>query len=322
MGYSFRDINIRIIWFKLTQMMKDIPEDDRRQSYIVRLEPNPVLEELDKAVGLRTIVLDPDCHATNAADRAHLLADFLFQLGSLASPEGTLPGREERMFASTYLRAALDPESPSSLDDPSIGRAPYRITRASTLALDAAATRQVPQTLRAEYRVTLTNLISTSMPVSAAAKVAIMQKLLELEADPSSLTSPIAHLLLSGGSSRKALSGASGLDWDAVWEGTLDDDAVYRINTSLASELNYHQAGNFDADLFWAADLGRRVIDGTLTDTESLLQVTRNLMSSAIQLYPQIGSYTPTPNPTDGLAHVLTAAEAKFAAMFEDQADE
>ena len=48
MGYSFRDINIRVIWFKLMEMMKDIPEEDRQPSYLVRLEPNPVLEVLDR----------------------------------------------------------------------------------------------------------------------------------------------------------------------------------------------------------------------------------------------------------------------------------
>lgn len=45
-GYGFSDINIRVIWFKLMQMMRDVPKEDRSPSYIVRLEPNPVLEAL------------------------------------------------------------------------------------------------------------------------------------------------------------------------------------------------------------------------------------------------------------------------------------
>src|SRR5207248_6931685 len=59
MGYSFRDLNIRIIWFKLMRMMRDVPESDRLASYIVRFEPNLVLEQLYEAVGMKTIVIDP-----------------------------------------------------------------------------------------------------------------------------------------------------------------------------------------------------------------------------------------------------------------------
>src|SRR6185295_18982593 len=68
-GYSFSDINIRVIWFKLMQMMRDVPERDRPPSYIVRLEPNPVLEALDENVGLRTIVLDPQQEAKSEEER-------------------------------------------------------------------------------------------------------------------------------------------------------------------------------------------------------------------------------------------------------------
>ena len=51
-GYSFRDINIRIIWFKLMEMMRDMPEKDRPKSYIVRFNSNPVLETLYEGVAL------------------------------------------------------------------------------------------------------------------------------------------------------------------------------------------------------------------------------------------------------------------------------
>src|SRR5205085_5246238 len=57
MGYSFSDINIRIIWFKLMEMMRDVPEADRPSSCIVRFERNPVLEELYQGVGIKTLCL-------------------------------------------------------------------------------------------------------------------------------------------------------------------------------------------------------------------------------------------------------------------------
>jgi hypothetical protein len=111
MGYSFRDINIRVIWFKLMQMMKDIPSSDRRQSYIVRLEPNPVLEELYGAVGLRTIVLDPERKAKNDSDRKNLIGEFLMQLSTLASKSSEIPGKTDKMFVSTVLIEAARREA-------------------------------------------------------------------------------------------------------------------------------------------------------------------------------------------------------------------
>ena len=59
-GYSFRDINIRVIWFKLMRMMKDIRTEDRPTSYIVRFSPNAVLEKLYDEVGIKSIILDPE----------------------------------------------------------------------------------------------------------------------------------------------------------------------------------------------------------------------------------------------------------------------
>ena len=101
-GYSFRDINIRVIWFKLMQMMRDVPVPDRLPSYMVRFEPNPVLEALYDAVGLRTIALDPEGSTSTPEERTALLANFLFTLAAEASPAGVIPGTSTRMFASDF----------------------------------------------------------------------------------------------------------------------------------------------------------------------------------------------------------------------------
>jgi len=77
MGYSFSDINIRIIWFKLIRMMKDIRPEDRPQSYILTLRPNPVRQVLYDEVGISTIVLDPDESANTPSEMSELLGSFL-----------------------------------------------------------------------------------------------------------------------------------------------------------------------------------------------------------------------------------------------------
>lgn len=94
MGYSFNDINIRMIWFRLMDMMKGIPEEDRPPSYILRPTPNQVLQTLDHSVGLKTIVLDPS-GKSSSDNWGELVAGFLQRLSSEASPSGTIPGRSD-----------------------------------------------------------------------------------------------------------------------------------------------------------------------------------------------------------------------------------
>jgi hypothetical protein len=109
-GYSFRDINIRVIWFKLMQMMRDVPVQDRLPSYMIRFEPNPVLEALYEDVGLHTIALDPEGKAETSQDRTALLSEFLYTLASEASPNGMIPGSDTRMFTSDVLLERVETE--------------------------------------------------------------------------------------------------------------------------------------------------------------------------------------------------------------------
>jgi hypothetical protein len=104
MGYSFRDINIRIIWFKLMGMMKDVSPEDRPTSYIVTFAYNPVLERLYDEVGIKTICLDKEGKAQTPAERTSLLSDFLTRLATLASHDGIIPGQPKvKLFYSSAL---------------------------------------------------------------------------------------------------------------------------------------------------------------------------------------------------------------------------
>jgi hypothetical protein len=102
MGYSFRDINIRVIWFKLMKMMKDIPTSDRPSSYIVRFGPNPILEVLYDDVGIKTIVLDPKHEAKTPESQNELFNEFMFELALRTSNEGKIPGTNKPLFLSMH----------------------------------------------------------------------------------------------------------------------------------------------------------------------------------------------------------------------------
>lgn len=98
-GYSFSDINIRLLWFRLMQMMKDLKGS---KSYIVRLEPDPVLETLYEASGIQTIVLDPEGKTTDE-DKSELLADFMHELARQANSDGIIPCSVFEMNSSQAL---------------------------------------------------------------------------------------------------------------------------------------------------------------------------------------------------------------------------
>ena len=103
MGYSFRDINIRIIWFKLMKMMKDIPKEDRPKSFVVRFEPNPVLQKLYSDVGIETIILDPRNEAKTNEDKNKLFSIFMYRLGLDHSNKSQIPGTSKSQYLSTIL---------------------------------------------------------------------------------------------------------------------------------------------------------------------------------------------------------------------------
>lgn len=90
MGYGFGDVNIRVIWSKLSKLMATVPMDDRPPSFIVRLTHDAVVEALDRAVGLTTITLDPAGLATTDQARQLLLEQFMLDLTFFAAE--ALPG--------------------------------------------------------------------------------------------------------------------------------------------------------------------------------------------------------------------------------------
>jgi hypothetical protein len=61
LGYSFADMNIRMLWYNLNETIKKFKkeyDEDYPKSYIVLIRPNPLLEEIFKDKELEIITLD------------------------------------------------------------------------------------------------------------------------------------------------------------------------------------------------------------------------------------------------------------------------
>ena len=295
MGYSFSDINIRVIWFKLMQMMRDVPEKDRLPSYIVRLDSNPVLEALFEDVGLRTIVLDPAGEAQSNEEKASLLGEFLEDLASEAASDGTIPGSDTRMFAS---RALLE----TAFDDVN------RLTHLFARQVPASLTESALEELHTHWSEDNFELLQLS-----AQAVAWAQKLLPVSND-------ITRIAVSGvlyGFSREPLLRRSDIDWASIWSGTIDSELANRILLEMERELVAHEQRSWlDNDLAIVCDLSFRIAEG-LAEEDNIRQAASEKIQRAQQLYPGLQNYQPV---TSG-PPVLTPITDEISARREREAE-
>ncbi|MFL6161494.1 MAG: SIR2 family protein [Jatrophihabitantaceae bacterium] len=128
LGYGFSDTNVRVMWHRLMSMMKGVDPAERPQSFIVRMRRDRVREQLDEAVGIRTVVLT-DALDSDLSRRLGLFLALLAERGGA--------GREQRRFLSTgvleTLHASLanggrgDTAERQALDRLSSGRMPIGI---------------------------------------------------------------------------------------------------------------------------------------------------------------------------------------------------
>ena len=59
-GYSFSDLNVRYLWFKLSKILKQAnPDDAHPNAYIVMTKPNEILEQVYRRRGIQILSLDP-----------------------------------------------------------------------------------------------------------------------------------------------------------------------------------------------------------------------------------------------------------------------
>ncbi|WP_167583209.1 SIR2 family protein [Kineococcus rubinsiae] len=302
MGYSFRDINIRIIWFKLNQMMTDIPQADRRQSYIVRLESNPVLEELYEAVGLKTLVLDPDDAARlsdpysralrRSSPRIRTLGAFLGQLATRASKEfQTIPGSLNQLFVSPQLI-----EQGEATCDAFEGRDRVDYFGAHWRPLAMIYERVIPEQLEKRVKA----LAPRALRLPGLPWELVLKLILTVQASgPSTeLTSVVIRRLLNihdlpqanFNQLRRELASCQDLDWEAVWSGVVEKEEHDAILTKFASEIGFNESGHADDDIAYAAELANRLANRQLMATidEAVVERAQLLLSRAGEMYPSI----------------------------------
>lgn len=287
MGYSFRDLNIRLIWFKLMQMMQDIPMDDRRPSYIVKLGPNPVQDALFKDVGLHPITLDPHGRYS-ASDRLKMLAEFLFRLATRAGGD-TIPGSSDPMFVSSQLLDSLPKAERSQPRAP--GRFYYRAGIANSRSALQFIQRRVPEALASQARERFNDLLM-ARAITAAGFDAAMRKA-AVFGEGTDLAE-WAFLTLRGGATeqhrvRKVLMDSALTPWSLIWNEPIAEDLALNLVESMEQEAEWTESGHADYDAVYLADLVRRILDANVLDKKATARAT-SALARVEAVYPSVGT--------------------------------
>lgn len=308
-GYSFRDINIRIIWFKLMDMMRDVPEADRRPSYIVRFESNPALEELYAAVGLRTIVLNPDGPPADDERRSQLLGEFLLHL-SVGADAAVPRGRsaEHSTFVSAALLDMMDRFREEVGEGDIRPRTRYRgHFGPGEVYLHRLLKGVVPNELQARWEQTLGSIFR-SFAVSED-----MIDALERIQDETVVGEIVFDILAAVGqeevraAKRRLLT--LDLPWHQVWERTLTTSDALLIMEALAREIRYQSEEAADSDIIWLVDLVNRIAVGAIPvqdqkDAEVPSDFIRDHASKLVDLAGRIYPAARTLTVTEGAPDV------------------
>jgi hypothetical protein len=321
-GYSFSDINIRVIWFKLMQTMREVPEKDRLPSFIVRLRANPVLDRLYEAVGLKTIVIDPDGAAEDDQAATACLSDFMLRLTTEVARRRQTPGGAP-MFLSRGLLSAIRSELPS-MSEQRRTLARLRGRDAGTVRPDAGSTqmmarlhtlveRRIPTSLIADSA-SLMDEVARQVSFWGPSGLAAQLPIWILEATDES---PGATLMVCAGlmryQSRETLLHAE-LPWEKVWVQTLTEpDAQYLLDV-FEGEVNGHRDLEFeDADVAYGADVAIRIARGELIDMESpSTERAKDLVEALASIYSEVAGYDPpvaaAPDPVTIIDQIDEAA--------------
>jgi len=270
-GYSFRDVNIRVIWFKLMEMMRDIPEADRLPSYIVRLESSPALEALDAGVGLKTITLSPDKPCETREQRNALVSEFLLSLSLRATSGATIPGTKIQTHVSRALinRAMTQiNDLPESLRSSTAWRYAGLQPVHPTVYQRLVHGNVLPE-IEKDYGDALTRLLPflvgegmTDLKVTLG-KIPASQRLTDFFID--TLGSPGA-----GGDPqpRERISRLESDVWVKVWSTPVTAKKLDQVLEWFAGEIRMNLDDSVDQDIAYLADLALRIKNGILVPVE------------------------------------------------------
>jgi hypothetical protein len=309
MGYSFRDINIRVIWFKLMQMMKDIPQGDRLPSFMVRVDPNPALEELNRAVGLRTIVLDPEGRVQDDAEKGRLLGEFLHDLASRAArSHEVIPGTKEPLFVSAYLADALAEGLSSRVN---VRGRSLRVPVPNNVLLRRLLHRRWPPELAEGREETILSALGQAMthpqsriPWQAAVRLVSGFPASEL----------LTYFVARGLGQRDTRSGFyeagwEALPWERFWGTSLSSREARGVLKSAYAELEYHRDTEPDDDLAYHIDLVARIAKGLLysgeEESDPLRDEAISWLAEVSELYEEARYYEPQADGPPEVGYIL-----------------
>jgi hypothetical protein len=250
-GYSFRDINIRIIWFKLMKMMRDVPANDRQTSYIVRLHPNAALEALYREVGIQTIVLDPSEKAASASAQAEVLGEFMVNLARAAASSRPEPASSPGFVSSSLLDVVRRQLRERTAHRPGIMFGRSGVSDKLMELVSYLSSLTIPDTLATDLDRLVEEFSSAGLdPVT----ISLTTKLIVQFGATSIRSSSLLRALTFGIPDPRAIRPV----WKSLWSGSLNDkhaewfvDAPLRRRNALYMEVLYRIA---DGTLLTAAN--------------------------------------------------------------------
>jgi hypothetical protein len=315
MGYSFRDLNIRVIWYRLMRMMKDIHPSDLPTSYIVIFSMNPVLELLYREVGIRTIVLDPrgaikPDSPTAADQRNRLFGEFLLDLASRSASEAKIPGQEEPQYVSHALLSRIEEAASRDRDERSLfmGGTPPELSH----AIIVASSRRIPYQLAGVTKNCLARLAESKWQAGIVyPAVRWSLRFLDQVGHDAIVTFWIARGLGYSLSRRQILAGD--LPWAKIWSQKVDEKYARYLLAALETEIRFHDGGHRDEDLAYLADVAMRIklaqiVDETLESVRDLASAT---LDRAADRYPSISSILPMPDREPNVDSVIAEIERR-----------
>ena len=327
MGYSFRDVNIRLIWFKLMQMMKDVAPDDRHKSYIVKLEPNPLQDALFKDVGLTPITLDPN-GVYKPSDQKKLLADFLNLLASSAYSASPVKDQPEMFVSSTLLDSIppLHSQGSHELASRPFGSGGYLPGypagrwRPSVEFLK----RTVPVALESEgadrFRSILASHVRSNLPIAS-----VSDKARQFGSSPE-LTVWIAYVLAGGSTDmhnlRDKLLVFPDFPWGLIWAEVLPKAEARELIRSFKTEVDWNLQGHGDSDIIYLADIMNRILAGMSEDDPAAARAARVQLVRASVLYPELRSMEVELSGPPAVAEAIEASGRRIAELEDPDGDE
>jgi hypothetical protein len=328
-GYSFRDINIRVIWFKLMRMMKDIRSEDRPTSYIVRFSPNAVLEKLYEEVGIKSIVLDPTGSAKEPQDRCRLLSDFMFTLASQASPDGVIPGSNARQFFSHALIENLNSEV-DKIEKPTASGIIRRRLLPSGIApmerlLSIASLRSITQELASPVATLLHRLTHIGSLAGSHSLLTLVSNYVDTFGAASFATFAVAVGLCRRLSRQQLLSDERDQDWESIWGAQISPEDAAHLIRILENETE-HQ-GEFeepDYDIAFAADVVKRIAIGQIFDSLNIeiVKQAEASLARAAKNYPSIAAHSPAPDRAPDVSAIMSEISKAYPSTSVPDEDE